>query len=475
MSGPTPLRSKDTRWLALTVLLIPAALTLLSVTSVNVALPAIRDDLGAGPVAQSLVLTSYALVFALVLLPAGRWGDRYGHKKVFLAGVTVFTLASIWCGLAQSMPLLITGRALTAVGAGLAMTPVTALIQLLYQGPERARPFAILGAVFGAASAAGPLLGGLLVQAGDDVGWRLIFLVNVPFGLIAVAVAVVVLPTTQPRGVPGSDPVGLLLFTAGLVGTMLPFSLGDGVTNTNVVVLIIGIMLLTLFVAWERRRGGRGEFAVVPLRLFTRRALPIGVVTTFLGFAGFTASFLQLALLWQDALGHSALAAGLLVLPFALGSVAGSIATGRLTAVFGVRIVTIGTTMATVGLVTVGVLVLTVPAATLSVWIMLLPLLLTGTGVGLFVGPNTNAAFAQTDGRDAGVASALVTAAQRCGTAVGIGLLSAIYVTVPGGPTELSTQSAAAFVTAAFTGAAALVMVFTRRSRLESAGIGAAG
>lgn len=455
------------RWLALTVLLIPAALTLLSVTSVNVALPSIRTSLDADIVAQSLVLTSYALTFALILLPAGRLGDQYGHKAVFIVGVVVFTVASLWCGVASDVTQLILARALAGIGGGLALTPLTALIQLLYKGPERARPFGIMGAVSGASSAAGPLLGGFLIQIGGELGWRLVFLANVPFGLLAAILAIYVLPTSKPQGVPGRDPVGMLLFTAGIFLTMLPLSTGGGVQGESVLMLLLGIAVLIGFVVWEMRRERNGKFAIVSLRLFRQRALPIGIITTFLGFAGFTASFLMLALLWQDALGHDAMAAGLVVIPLALGSVLGAINSQRLFKRFGTSIVTVGLSMIGTGLLVVGLQVLFIPADNLSFALVLLPLLVTGLGIGLFVGPNTNASFVETEGRDAGVASALVTAAQRCGTAVGIGVLSALFATAPGGPASLEAQATAAFVIAAFAGAAALVMIVTKRSAFD--------
>lgn len=465
-TGTLVLGGGQRRWIALTVLLIPAALTLLSVTSVNVALPTIREGLQADTVTQSLVLTAYALAFAIVLLPAGRWGDRYGHKSAFIAGVIIFTAASAWCGLAADSLQIVAARILAGVGAGFALTPVNALIQLLYRGPERARPFGIMGAVYGAASAVGPLLGGLLIQAGGDLGWRLVFLVNVPIGVLAVVLAIFVLPSPQPRGSAGSDPIGMLLFTAAIVGTMLPFSLGDGFHTATVVMLIVGVLLFVAFVLWERRRDRRGSFAVVPLRLFRQRALVVGVLSSLFGFAGFTSVFLMLALLWQDALGHSALAAGLLVAPFALGTVVGAMHTRALTQRFGSRVVTAGLTLVTVGIVVTAVLLMVVPRESLTIWVLLVPLVTTGYGVGLFVGPNTNASFVQTEGRDAGVASALVTAAQRCGTAIGIGLLSALYATMPGGPGQMSTQIVAALVTAAFSAAGVAVMVISRRSKL---------
>lgn len=463
IASHTSTASHQYRWLALTVLLIPAALTLLSVTSVNVALPSIREALQANATQQSLVLTAYALVFALILLPAGRLGDQYGHKKIFIAGVSIFTLASAWCGLAPSPNQLIAARALAGIGGGLAMTPVTALIQLLYAGPERARPFGIMGAVFGASSAAGPLLGGLLIHLGGDLGWRLMFLINVPFGVIAALLASKALPTTPPAGVRGSDPIGLILFTAALFGLILPFSLG--LSTASVILLIVGIVLMVGFVFWERHRESNNSFAVVSLRLFHQKALPVGIATTFFGFAGFTASFLMLALLWSDALGHDALSAGLLVMPFALGSVLSALNSQRFTKRFGTKAITAGLLMITFGLAVVGILVLTLPAESLSFMIMLLPLLITGLGVGLYVGPNTNASFVQTEGRDAGVASALVTAAQRSGTAVGIGILWVIFALAD--IHSLQTQAIAAFTTAAFAAIAAIILLVSRRSELD--------
>lgn len=455
------------RWLALAVLLLPTALTLMSVTSINVALPSIRESLGAGPVEQTLILTSYTIAFALVLLPAGRLGDRYGHKRVFIVGVAVFTLASAWCALAPDPTQLILGRVLSGVAGGLVLTPLNALIQLLYSGRERARPFAIMGAVFGAASAVGPMLGGLLLEVGGESGWHLVFWVNVPFGVVAAIAAALVIPHGTPLGVRGRDPLGLLLFSLGITAVVLPFAVASGVTAANVSVLAAGLTLLAGFALWERARERRERFAIVPLRLFWQRALPIGIVTTFLGFASFTASFLMLALLWIDALGNASLEAGIVVTPFAFGSVTGALVSQRLSRRLGVRTVTFGLTLVGGSLAVVGMLLVALPPSAVTLPVMVAPLLAIGLGVGLFVGPNTNAAFAQTEPPDAGIASALITAAQRTGTAVGIGVISALYALAPGGSSEVVNHAAATFTTAAIAGAAVAVMVLSRRSRLE--------
>ncbi|MFI8632343.1 MFS transporter [Microbacterium sp. NPDC077663] len=449
------------RWIALAILLIPVALTLMSVTSVNVALPAIRDGVDASDAAASLVLTGYALAFGLVLVPAGRWGDQHSHKLVFIAGVLVFVAASAWSGLAGDEVQLVISRLLAGIGAGFALTPVAALIQLLFAGLERARPFAIMGAVFGVSTAVGPLLGGLLVAIGPDLGWRLTFLVNVPVGIAVAVLSVFLIPRDRPSGAPRGDAFGLLLLIAGVALLLLPFTIGRGLDVTGILLLLGGVALLVAFALWERSRSRRGLVSIVPSRMFAHRSFPIGVATMFLGFASFTASFLVLALLWQDGLGHSALESGLLILPYAIGSIVAGGLSDRVWHRIGRHTVTVGLAAITLGLAVVGVLLATVTADALSSWILAAPLLLTGIGSGLFVGPNTNAAVTSIDRQDAGVASGLLGTAQRAGTALGIGLVAAVLAAAVEGPGYLASASASAFVTAGFALAALVVASFS--------------
>jgi MFS family permease len=169
-------------WLALAVLLAGAFMALLDTTIVNVAIPAIRTSLAASNATLSWIVSGYALAFGLALIPAGRVGDRLGHKWVFIAGLSLFTVASLACGLARDDLQLIIGRAVQGLAGGMFFTPITALIQLMFSDRTRARAFAVLGATIGFSVALGPLVGGLIIQAsGTDTGWRLVFDVNIPW------------------------------------------------------------------------------------------------------------------------------------------------------------------------------------------------------------------------------------------------------------------------------------------------------
>ena len=176
-----PIAGDRNKWFALVVLLAGAFMALLDTTIVNVAIPTIRNSLDASNATLSWIVSGYALAFGLALIPAGRVGDRLGHKWVFVAGLALFTVASLACGLAQDDIQLIAARAVQGLAGGIFFTTITALIQLMFTARERGRAFAILGATIGFSTALGPLAGGLIIQAfGAESGWRLVFGVNIP-------------------------------------------------------------------------------------------------------------------------------------------------------------------------------------------------------------------------------------------------------------------------------------------------------
>nr|BFF18782.1 hypothetical protein GCM10025730_23030 [Promicromonospora thailandica] len=185
------------------MLILGVSMALLDTTIVNVALPTIRTSLDASEGTLSWIISGYALAYGLALIPSGRVGDRVGHKWVFVVGLAGFTLASLWCGLASGSMELIVARVVQGLCGGIFFPAVTALIQLMFSGRTRGKAFAVMGAAIGFSTALGPIVGGLLIEAfGEDEGWRSIFFVNLPFGVIAVAAAIVLLP----RIVVGASP-----------------------------------------------------------------------------------------------------------------------------------------------------------------------------------------------------------------------------------------------------------------------------
>ena len=201
-------------WIAFAVILVGAAMSLIDATIVNVALPSIRTSIDASEATLSWIISGYALAFGLALIPAGRLGDRYGHKWVFFGGLALFTAASVTCGLSQSDGQLIVSRVVQGLAGGIYLPAVSAYIQLLFGGRVRGRAFAIFGAVLGVSSAIGPVLGGLLIEAfGNTDGWRFVFYVNLPIGIVALIAAAALVPNSPKQGATGLDVVGLLLLT----------------------------------------------------------------------------------------------------------------------------------------------------------------------------------------------------------------------------------------------------------------------
>ena len=215
-------------WLALVVLLAGTFMSLLDTTIVNVALPTIRTSLDASEATLSWIISGYALAFGLALIPAGRIGDRFGHKWVFFTGLAIFTAASIACGLAQDDTQLIVARVIQGLGGGIFFPPVTAFIQLLFPPQMRGKAFGIMGAVIGVSSALGPIVGGLLIEAfGEETGWRWIFAVNVPIGILALIAAAFLLPAGSEGKKLSTDVVGLLLLAGSLVALLVPLIQGQ--------------------------------------------------------------------------------------------------------------------------------------------------------------------------------------------------------------------------------------------------------
>ncbi|WP_341715731.1 MFS transporter [Micromonospora sp. FIMYZ51] len=417
------------RWQALGVGLVAAFMTLLDVSIVNVAIPSLERALRAGPSDLQWVLSGYALTFGLALVPAGRFGDVHGRRNTFVFGVALFTVTSALAGLAQSPGWLIAARLLQGAAAGLVNPQVIGMIQQLFQGPERARPFGLLGATIGISTAVGPLLGGLLIAAGGaEHGWRWVFFVNVPVGIVAVLLGWRLMPhrpvgqTAQRR----SDPVGVLLLGLGVTLLLLPMVQREQWPGpAKWLLLPAGLIALVGFVRWEHRYARNGP-PLFDVHLFRRRSYGLGSLIALTYFGGFTAIFFIFTLYLQTGLGYSALVAGLAITPFALGSAAASAIGGRIVNRFGRPLVAVGLLTVVAGLGLVALAIELAPHAPVP-WVTAAPLLVAGIGSGLVIAPNQTLTLSQVPVPQAGSGAGMLQTGQRIGSAAGIAVVGAVF------------------------------------------------
>jgi EmrB/QacA subfamily drug resistance transporter len=406
---------------ALAVCLVSAFMTGLDVSIVNVALPSIRAGLHATEDGLQWTVSGYALTFGLLLVPAGRMGDARSRRALFMSGVALFTLASAACGLAWDMKVLIAARLVQGMAAGMVNPQVSGLIQQMFERHERGRAFGALGATIGLSTAAGPLIGGALVTlSGPELGWRWVFLVNVPIGLALRPLAGHALPAPRlvgPRRRESMDPVGVLLLGVGVAGVLLPFiQRHQWEGNAHWLLLPASLLILAGFVTWERFY--RRE-PLVDLALFRKRSYRLGTAIGLFYFAGFTGIFFIFTLYLQSGLHYSPLLAGLSITPFALGSASASVVGGRLVSRAGRLVVVIGLITVVAGLsATIAATALVPgPGAGLAT---ALPLLVAGVGSGLVISPNQAITLSEVPPEGGGSAAGVLQTGQRLGSAIGI-------------------------------------------------------
>jgi EmrB/QacA subfamily drug resistance transporter len=424
------------RWRALTVSLIAAFMTLLDVSIVNVALPSIERDLGASAAAVQWVVSGYALAFGLALVPAGRLGDTLGRRRMFLFALSAFVATSALSGAAPTTGLLVAARLLQGVAGGMLLPQNSGLIQELFTGAERGRAFGFLGATVGLATAAGPVIGGLLLASftGPD-GWRWIFYVNLPIGLVALTLAARLLPAAAGaswRSV-HLDLVGSLLLGGGVLSLLLPVVVAtDGTLGWLWALFGLAVALLAGFGWWEARTARRGRQPLLDPQLAHIAGYVPGLAIGLVYFVGFTGIWLVMALFFQDGLGYSPLRSGLAVSPFALGVAVSAVVAGRLVGRVG-RWLTVSGLTATVAGLAATALVLRHAQGDRAAWAAAGPLLLAGLGGGMVTSPNVTLTLESVPVRMAGAAGGALQTAQRIGSAIGTALLVSVFYRVLNG------------------------------------------
>jgi EmrB/QacA subfamily drug resistance transporter len=422
--------SDPRRWRALTVSLIAAFMALLDVSIVNVALPSIERDLGVSAGTAQWVVSGYALAFGLALVPAGRLGDTLGRRRMFLIGLSAFVVTSALSGAAPTTGLLIAARLLQGVAGGILIPQNSGLIQDLFRGAERGRAFGLLGATVGLSTAAGPVVGGLILAAftGPD-GWRWVFFVNVPIGLVALVLAARFVPSPRDRGSRriDLDLVGSLLLGGGVLSLLLPLVDAENGSLGRLSWLFgVAVLLFAGFAGWEVRTVRQGRQPLLDPRLARTPGYAAGLAIGLAYFSGYTGIWLVFALFFQDGLGYSPLRSGLAVTSFALGVAASAVIAGRLVARLGRLLTVSGLSVTVVGLVATALLLRHVGGDTAG-WAVAGPLLVAGLGGGMVTSPNITLTLQYVPVSMAGTAGGALQTAQRIGAAIGTAVLATIF------------------------------------------------
>jgi EmrB/QacA subfamily drug resistance transporter len=425
-SGPG--KAEPQRRSALLICLVASFMTLLDVSIVTIALPSMERSLQMTPAEITWAVAGFALAFGLTLLPAGRLGDEYGRRKLFLIGLLLFAVTAVICGAAPNAVVLIIGRLLRGVAAGVLAPQVIGLLQQMYSGPNRGRAFGYYGATTGLSTAIGPLLGGVILEVlGPDTGWRWVFYLSIPVVLVALAVGVKVLPVDRRGRAHRLDLLGVLLLGLGVLFIMLPMLQATGANaQPRYWLFAIGTLSLVLFVLWERRLGARDGRPLVHLKVLRIRSYAVGTLTATAFYAGFTSIFLVLSLFLQQGLKFSPLHAALSTMIFTIASVFMAVLSGRLVHRVGRPLVVLGTGIATVGLIVMA-LVADASTAANAPLVLAVPLLVTGAGCGLVISANQTLTLTDITRATAGVAAGVYETGVRVGTAVGTAIAGALF------------------------------------------------
>ncbi|MES9524503.1 MFS transporter [Streptomyces capoamus] len=430
-AGHTP---DPQRWRALWVTLVAGFMSLLDVTIVAVALPTIQRSLHASPAQVQWVVSGYALTFALALVTAGRLGDALDRRRIFLLALSGFVLCSAACGAAPGITLLVVARLAQGLAAGFMAPQNSALIQQMFRGAERGRAFGFFGATVGISSAAGPITGGaLLALASGPQGWRWIFYVNVPIGILAVLLGRRLLPRTRRSERGRVDATGVLLLGLGVLALMYPLVQADsGGLDQLWWLFPVGAAILAVFTWWQHRLVARGTQPLLDPRLFsTVRGYAVGAGIGTLYFVGFSGVWLVFALFYQRGLGFSPLWSGLAVTPFALGSASAAVVSGRLVERFGRLLTVCGLAGVIAGLGGTALLLRFAPLHT-APWLAAPVLFLGGVGSGFVVSPNITMTLRDVPVRMAGAAGGALQTGQRLGAALGTAALPGLFYLVLG-------------------------------------------
>ncbi|MFE4637984.1 MFS transporter [Streptomyces sp. NPDC056773] len=418
------------RWIALAIVMTAAFMDLVDVTIVNIAIPRMREDLGASTSAIQWITAGYALAFAAGLITGGRLGDIYGRKRLFLIGISGFTAASLLCGLAPSPDVLVAARILQGGMAAMMVPQVLAIIHVTFPPHERGKVFGLFGAIIGLGAVSGPMLGALLTEwniAGLE--WRPIFLINLPVGIAGVILGRKFISESKAPKALRLDLVGVVLATLALV--MLIFPLTHGRENDwpvwGFVCMIASPAVFGGFIAYEKYKIQKDGSPLVELSLFKVKSFAGGIAVQLTFGIATGIFFLVWTLYMQMGLGWGALKAGSTGIPFSIAvSAAAGVSVQKLVPRFGRKVLQAGALVMAAG-VLLYIWESDRYGMAITSWQMAAPLIVMGAGMGLIIAPLTDTVLSEVPREHAGSASGLINTTGQMGNALGLGLTSVVY------------------------------------------------
>jgi EmrB/QacA subfamily drug resistance transporter len=433
-TSPSEGAAAPSPWPALSIVLAGAFMASLDGFIVLVAAPSIQADLHVTGAAIQLIVAGYGLTYAIGLITGARLGDLLGRKRMFMAGMTLFTLASLGCALAPTGSALIAGRLVQGLGSALMYPQIFAMIQVLLPPDRRRSAFSALGAVIGTSTIIGQLIGGLLIAANIfGTSWRPVFWVNIPIGIAALALAARLVPESRAPEGRRLDLAGVAVLTVALFLLVVPIVEGqqDGWPAWTWLSLASSAVAFAAFVATERFVQSRGGAPLVAMRLFRERSFSVGIALVVIAFAGVYSFFLVLSLTLQDGLGLSALQAGLVYSSLAGAFFVTSLYSGKLAARFGRRMLEAGGAISAIGFGAT-ILVAHLTGAQLSAPVLVPSLIVVGLGNGLLLPQLLNAVLARIGPAEIGMASGVLSTGQQVGGAVGVAIIGVVFYSALG-------------------------------------------
>ncbi|MFF8618089.1 MFS transporter [Streptomyces sp. NPDC015350] len=423
-------------WAPLAIVLTGGFIAFLDFFIANVAIPSIQSDLGAGASGAQLVMVGYGAALCVGLITGGRMGDIFGPRRMFLVGLALFTVSSAACGLAPDIRFLIVARIVQGLSSAMLAPQVLAVVSHVYTGEARGRAFGAYGLMLGLSGLCGQFIGGVLIALDvAGLGWRSVFLVNIPVGLVILALTPRAVPDIRAGAGSRLDLVGAALATAGLATVVLPLLAGRerGWPLWAWLSLVAAVPLIALFIAHQRRLAARGGAPLIDPGLFRSRGFAIGVTAYFVYFMSMGSFFLLFAIYMQEGRGWTPLASGLLFTAMSAGFFGSSFLAGRITARIGNQVIALGTGLVAVGYGTVGVIVPQLGMDGTAGW-MAPGLLVAGFGMGLVAAPLPAAAMAGIDPKHASSASGVLSTAMEGGAALGVSLVGLVFFGTLGNP-----------------------------------------